>query len=259
MASDFDLRKELVKLQAEFNEKFNKILDGWAPHLGVSDPFAGYPKRNLIYHITPMANYLENIRLLNIYLDVFDGVRLATVAQGPGLRPLGEVAKQLPSVTLISVRNDRTIRETAAFPLLLDKLNKIADPDSVTFFGHTKGVTRNNPAVNIWTEQLYRKNLENLSRTMQLLEKYPVVGSFKRKGRFLNMPRLSTWHYSGTFFWFRNRDLFAKPNWKNVPKTRYGTEAYLSLLFSEKEAGCIFGDAFGDGYDIKTWNKLGLA
>jgi hypothetical protein len=46
-------------------------------------------------------------------------------------------------------------------------------------------------------------------------------------------------HYSGTFFWFRNADVFAR-NWRTVPPIWGGVEAWPGILFTPGECGTIF-------------------
>ena len=214
------------------------------------------PTRNLIYHITPMGNWRWNLAhiLKDRIWELFTGKKAFAVAQGPGLEPLlnvvefmeGMIDLESPDVTIEKIGNHPVLRETHSFPMLLLRASEWT---GYTFYGHTKGVTRgDDPAVKLWTEALYHFNLDNFPA--ELLEQYPVVGAIKRHGTFPNFPRSSRWHYSGTFFWFRNEDLFSKLNWTEVPQTRYGAEAYLSMLFPLDQAGCIAGDKFGDPYKL---------
>ena len=183
--------------------------------------------RNLIYHVTPLEKpkdvWLWNIEKLKENIHIFNGKRIVAVAQGPGMAPLKEVQRVLPGVTLLPLPNDLEIRESASLPFLLSMV-KSGDPNEVTFYGHTKGVTRtDDKSVRLWTQMLYHHNLDRLEEVDASLKKSPCTGSFLRQWTGKNFPKGSTWHYQGTFFWFRNKDLFER-KWNVVPKHRYGAE-----------------------------------
>lgn len=211
---------------------------------------------NLIYHVTPMGSYRWNLELLRERLHIFNGKKIAAVAQGPGLDDIRTVQSLLPGVECAPFDNSPEYRETATLKPLLNAVFS-TNREEATFYAHTKGVTRpNDEAVTKWTLALYQKNLDDMEHITDLLEKYPVVGAFKRYGVFSNFPLGSKWHYSGTFFWFRNRDLVHRPAWRMVPKHKYGAEAYLSLIFSPTEAGVSFCDNAKDLYNLRYVNRI---
>lgn len=218
-------------------------------------------KRNLIYHITPMGNYRWNIYQLQKRLMLFDGKMFAAVAQGNNLAPIEQVRKLLPpKVHMFPVPNDRELRETATLLPLLNRLKAETDDDDITLYAHTKGVTHgNHPAVKLWTEALHFFNLDLLAQVEQLIEKQGggAVGSLIRHGVFDHFPKASKWHYAGTFFWFHNGSLFSKPHWDQVPKMKYGAEAYPSLNFKlKKEAGALFGPSITDLYNYRYLDQI---
>lgn len=213
-------------------------------------------KYNLLYHITPIGNYKWNIEKLLQYWNVFDyGRKAIAIATGKDFDAPEKVIDLFPSqnnTQFFTVDNHPELRETHSFPSLLLKASEWT-VDSSTFYAHTKGVTRkDDPAITLWTEILYYYNLHNIELVQKSLDQFPITGCCKRHGKFSNFPKESTYHYSGTFFWFRNKDLFER-KWIQVPPMRYGTEAYLSLLFKEREAGCLWGNKFHNGYD---WNYM---
>lgn len=226
------------------------------------------PKKNLIYHVTPFGNYLWNLDQLAKRIHLFNGVKLIAVAQGnlkdgTPLTPLSEVKQHLPlGVTAFPVENDINLRETASLLPLLERLHDSAPgADNITFYAHTKGTSRQDEhfkmkeAIRLWTEIMYGQLLDNISGVEAHLEKAPCVGCFKRYGRFGHFPRTSKWHYSGTFFWFRNRDLFLR-SWRDVPRMRYGAEGYLSTLFGPEESACIFGEGVTDLYNVQYLRRV---
>lgn len=206
--------------------------------------------RNLLYHLTPMGDWNWGLEQLLQRIDQFNGRRVIAITYGENLPPASNIIAHLKpyNFEFVTERNDPQLRETVTFPKLLEIASSF-EPGSITFYGHSKGVTRlNNPAVRMWTEALYHYNLDYPNEIQDLLGNFSVVGSFKKEGTFRNLPKGSMWHYSGTFFWFRNDALFTKPFWRKVPKTRYGVEGYLSLLFGTKQAGVFVGPNFHDGY-----------
>lgn len=225
-------------------------------------------KRHLIYHVTPIGNWLWNIEQLSKRIHIFNGCKFIAVAQGllkngEKLMPLSEVKKFLPEGCYsFPVENNIEIRETASLLPLLEQLHDGATQDNdITFYAHTKGTSRQSDpfnlkeAIRLWTEIMYGQLLDNVEGVESYLAKAPCVGCFKRYGRFGHFPSASTWHYSGTFFWFRNRDLFAR-NWREVPRMRYGAEGYLSTLFGPAESSCIFGEGVTNLYDLNYLRRV---
>lgn len=214
-------------------------------------------KLNLIYHVGPIGDsYKWNIEQLLKRIKIFTGKKIVAVAQGYGFDDIESVKRLFPLDTVIlPFENNPIIRETATFKPLLKQLT--SEPDEATFYGHTKGITRGkSEAVKLWTEAMYHYNLDNVVAVQRMLQKFPLVGCYKRYGKFPKMPQNSTFHYSGTFFWFRNLALFSKLGWEKVHQSRYGTEAYLGTLFKESEAGCLFADDIKDPYSVTVQKKL---
>jgi len=224
--------------------------------------------KHLIYHCTPIGNWAWNIAELVKRLHVFSGVKLVAIAQGKlkdgtELPDWHEVRRSLPlTVKCGPFENDTELRETASLEFLLTKLRDLGGRTGQTFYAHTKGTSRGNSppkmqeAIRLWTEIMYSQCLDRIVDVDKILEAHVCCGVFKRYGRFGHFPRTSHWHYSGTFFWFRNQDLFAHPDWKKIPRSRYGAEAYLSTLFPEDKAGCIFGDGITDLYNVNYLRRV---
>lgn len=217
--------------------------------------------RNLLYHVTPMANYRWNIYQLQKRLHLFDGGKmLVAVAQGPGMYPIKTVRRLFPpQVEVFTVDNDKNLRETASFPLLLARA-KEWPKDEITFYAHTKGITHGkDPAVTLWTQALHFFNLDLIQQVEQMFQKkdLSMVGSLVRHGVFDHFPKESKWHYAGTFFWFKNEKIFNLPNWSYVPKMKYGTEAWPSLVAKlQKEAGVLYGPGITDLYNYPYLKQI---
>lgn len=63
----------------------------------------------------------------------------------------------------------------------------------------------------------------------------------------------STWHYSGSWVWYRSARLFTR-NWREIDQFWSGIEPYPSLHFNLDEAGVVFHDKTGDLYSAPMWN-----
>ena len=90
---------------------------------------------------------------------------------------------------------------------------------------------------------------------MRILLSRPCVGTYRVVNlnlggmKFLAQNlRHQSWHYSGTFFWFRNKDVLGNPRAFSVPMSGYAVEFYLSFLFSAEQSACIYRDNRPDPY-----------
>lgn len=132
-------------------------------------------------------------------------------------------------------------------------LKEKAAEDSITFFGHTKGTIHTkdgvykdslSEAVRIWTKACYVENLQDIEKVENLFLKYDLdcLGCFKSVPNPSHFPKeTGDWHYSGSFFWFRNSLLKGKTLDKNYFDHRYAVEGWLSTLVPKEKAGALFG------------------
>ncbi len=212
--------------------------------------------RNLIYHILPVLDndaWKRNISNLLKRIDLFNGRRIVAVAQGSigkqhygrtsysNLASLDQVKREFRDQIdqFLVIDNVPTLCEVVSFPLLLEQVKSV-HPNHVTFFGHSKGVVRPKTSiVHHWTDTLYELNLDYPDLVLDQLAKYSMVGSFKKNVKAFEGSR-STWHYSCTFFWFRNRDLFSKPNYSQIDQQWWGVESWPGCMFSRPESVCLF-------------------
>ena len=219
-------------------------------------------KRNLLFHLYPSGQWMKHIDELGRYRHVFNGKRVFVIAADSSCSDNQAAAREAiqniwpDGVTIFHRENDPELRETATLVDLLQEVESVAE-DEITFYAHSKGTRHaNNPAVKLWTHCLYLFCLGFKSAAEEALLAHPCSGAFKRYGHFSCMPESSEWHYSGAFFWFRNKDLFSK-DWKQVPRIRHGAEAYLSMLFSTAEAHCRFVDGVPESpYDIDCLQRM---
>jgi hypothetical protein len=142
---------------------------------------------------------------------------------------------------------------------MLERLEKYNSDQDVTFSCHGKGVRRSvvgsdDPHDHIfqWIKAMYEVGF-SWNRVEAALKTHGACGAFRRVEK---RPRAKwgPWHYSGTFFWWRNQDVFRR-NWRGVPRHFYGVEAWPGLIFATEEAACLVGDNIGDLYGGDYWKR----
>jgi SAM-dependent methyltransferase len=138
---------------------------------------------------------------------------------------------------VIRVANDPNRREVASFLPLFSRLAAHSAPGHVTLFGHAKGVTRPlSSTARRWVEAFEELYLDYWPVVAELLRRFPVVGAFKKNGAgWPSEESLSDWHFSGSWFWVRNAELFAR-DWTRIDHFWGGIESYPSLHFTSGEA-----------------------
>lgn len=212
----------------------------------------GIRRRNLLYHVHPTREndaWRQNVRQIVRRMRLFNGRRLVGVMTGPGLEPLEAVAHAFApwAVELVPIPNEPLRSECATFRALLPLLYSL-DPSEATFFAHTKGTWNRQLSplgIMYWRNALYHHLLDDFAGVERLLEDHAAVGGCllvlgKGRQRFPSGLRHGSWHYSGTFFWFRHDQVFSHPQWSEIPHDRYGAEAYLGGLLPVEEAATVY-------------------
>lgn len=210
-------------------------------------------RTNMLYHVCPIASnnvWRLNIQQMRRRLHVFTGSKIVAVARDDGLLPLDEVRREFndDSIQYVTVPNDRELREVASFLPLLEMVES-TNPVEATFYAHTKGNSTKDDALGaeMWRNAMYHHLLDHANVCLDLLMTHPCVGTHKMvwppdgKSPFPSgIHNAKKWMYAGTFFWFRNRDVFNQSDWRNVPRDRYGAEAWLGNLFETDSAATVF-------------------
>ena len=234
--------------------------------------------RNLLYHVHPTdrkndlihaAAWRANIRQIAKRLHLFNGRIVVGVMTGPDLEPLSVVRDEFEiygfdsnKIEFICLPNAPLASECTTFRTLLPLL-KSSRNNEVTFFAHTKGSW--NPNISIrrgimyWRNALYHRLLDDFDKVDQVLQTHACVGGCKivpgdGGQRFPSGLNYGSWHFSGTFFWFRHDRLYTHPKWSYVPYDRYGTEAYLGGIFRPEDGVSLYQpdvpEKDGKYYDI---------
>ncbi len=218
-------------------------------------------KRNLIMHVWPISGngvWQQNAALIRRHRDLFTGKRVIAItrnAYGSLLRvdPPDVVREAFgDGFDFIEFDNDPRLREVVSFVPLLERVESQNNREA-TFFCHAKGVTHkpdDGSTIARWTQTMFDVLLD-WPRVKLALNRHSIVGSFRRFMRFGG----SLWHFSGSFYWFRNADVFAR-HWRRIDRTWFGVESWPGKLFASREAECLVGDRCGDLYQPETWTGL---
>ena len=220
--------------------------------------------RHLTFHIWPVKDFGAwqwNCDRLLANANIFNGRRIVAIAADSQSDTPEMVKEYLAGFTdeVIVVPNDTKLREVATWLPMLKLLEPYQSADDVTFSCHAKCVrhriTADNEGSTVfrWTQAMW----ELCSRwdiVQPLLENAATVGAFRRFGPHSHKEGFGPWHFSGTFYWWRNRDSFRR-NWTYAPQKMFGTEAWPGILFREDESAVIACDKVGDLYKLDYWLK----
>lgn len=217
---------------------------------------------NLIYHVTPFDSndtWLKNIAQLRRRWGLFNSQRIVSVATGPNMIPLDRIKPFLPdpAIEWLTFPNSKSMREATSFYPMLEKLSAAAN--EATFYAHAKGVTRGacDCRIRDWRNQMYHHCLDRIDDVKAALLHSSCVGPYRQRhwpGTLRRMthlaPELRTqeWHFAGTFWWFRNKDVLGHPKRFDVPMSGYAVEFYLSHLFTYEQSVCLYRDNPPDPY-----------
>lgn len=215
-------------------------------------PFTESPRLTLMFHVWPHGDgWKRHVEKLQPVLHRFDRLILG-VATDESTATVDEVWEAFGERwEIVAVENDPSpktgLREVATYREILSTLpNGVND---ITFCAHAKGAQSHTAAsepVTWWTDAMYEAILYNVDGVIdEIRNGAAIVGSFRRHGKYLGTKY--KWHYSGTFYAFRNAIAFSN----GVPSYRsrwWGTESWPGDHFPIESSACIFGDRSNDLY-----------
>lgn len=228
--------------------------------------------RHLLFHLWPSRsndNWRWHLEQLRQRQHLFNGRRIcALMVDDPqsDAPPQAEPASLVRELAgdlfdeVIELVNDPTRREVASFEPLFSRVQSL-DPSEVILYAQGKGAGRTaHKTVRRWTEGLYRLYCDHWPLVQKLLRDKPLAGAFKKVGQCWKPEEsLSTWHYSGSWFWVRSADLFARKDWRRIDQFWGGIEPYPSLHFDAEDAATIFWEAPGPNvnlYELNYWDGV---
>lgn len=219
------------------------------------------PVRNLIWHIWPGHgqewNWHWHAELIRHAAPLFDGKIAIGVNTGRGMATLAQVQsvfERVPVTDWIERPAVRSLGETTTFVDLL-QLVQTDSPDAITFRGHCKGVThRPNSVEQEWARLMWAACMD-LGAVHDALRSHIMAGPLKCQEPLVSHQRYR-WFYAGTFFWFRNREIFQR-DWSAMEQTRWYPEAWPGVLCRNDEAACLIHD-FTDGSVLRQnyWRTI---
>lgn len=221
--------------------------------------------RHLTYHLYPAGEVWRwNVQQLLDRLSLFNGRRLIAVATSPATASFAEVCDRFADldVELVEVPNDGTLREMSSYPYLVERMSAYRGLEDATWYGHGKGATSEAwaPGARRWTSAMYQSLLDFWPAVRRELRTACAVGIYRRMRT--GLPESSVrWHYSGTFRWVRNADLYSR-DWSKIDRNWCGSEGHIPKHFSPEETCCLHGE-FGQGglglYLEDSWREWAAA
>lgn len=204
----------------------------------------------MIFHVYPLRgaewNWKWHLDQIVRVAPYFNGRIAIGVGTGPNLAPVADVQRHLEGVPVTDwiVRNNtRQLGETATFPDLLECV-KTDDPNAITFRGHTKGVTHSRTGIEQAWARLMWATCMDLPSVEDALASHLMAGPMKCHEPLVSKQKYR-WFYAGTFYWFRNREIFQR-DWRTMEQTRWYVEAWPGVVCSNAESACLCHD-FTDG------------
>jgi hypothetical protein len=201
--------------------------------------------RHLLFHLYPVGEWKWHAAQIRRRASLFNGRRVVAAALGPETASLGEVRDELDGlgVELVPVRNDPDLKEMAAYPELLETVKDFASPADCHLYAHSKGVVSQRsigPGARRWAEAMWEALADHWPAVARSLQGHAAVGIFRRlwEGPIKTLAR---WHFSGSFRWVRNADLFRR-DWRRMDRTWLGSETHVGLVFGRGESDCLFGE-----------------
>lgn len=216
--------------------------DGYSPLVN--------PTRNMLFHLYPRVgaewNWHWHIEQIRRVAPLFNGKICIGIATGDKLaKP--EVVQRLfdgvPVADWIVRKNTKALGETTTFTDLL-RCVETDDPNTITFRGHTKGVTHRREGIEQpWARLMWATSMD-LQSVEDALASHVMAGPLKCHEPLVSKQPYR-WFYAGTYYWFRNREIFQR-NWQQSEPTRWFSEYWPGLIAKNEESSCLCHD-FTDG------------
>lgn len=217
----------------------------------------GNTKLNFIFHFAPYKNDMfdYHIEKIHEHLPKFNNKKIINIVTGQEFYEPKYVKDRLKGLNIdfTTTINNPSHREAFSFfTNLLPKVESIEE-NEFTFFGHSKSCTNRRQEDRfkiqhrMWTDYCYRYTLDNIDDVIEKMKSYDSYGPFVRTNGLSRAVSDTTWHYSGTFFWFKNSEVFKK-DWSEKRfnyENGYEAEAFIGKMIPQNRGYCSF-DIEGD-------------
>lgn len=221
--------------------------------------------RHLTYHLYPAGPLWRwNVQELVRRISLFNGRRVVAIATDASSAPFAEAAELLQGldVEVLPLNNEPARKELVSHVAMIEMLHPYRGDGDVTWYGHGKGAGSHiyGEGVRRWAQEMYSATLDYWPAVAAALRDHAAVGVFRRVMSPATSPRAS-WHYSGSFRWLRNKDLYRR-NWRAIDPDFYGPETYPGRHFTFGEAACLYGEFAYQGVGLyleQTWTTWAQA
>lgn len=222
-----------------------------------------FTTRDCLYHVYPLGGEAGQVwrKCLGMLLrrsSLFTGMKVIACMTGPNLESPSLVRGMAGphGFTVAEIPNDPALRETKTLLECLP-LFETRDPHRALLCAHAKGVTRpydRGSTVHAWANVCHEVCLDYWPLVEEQLRSHPITGPFKKVGRGFK-GSASSWHYSGSFAWFRSADLFAR-DWRRADRQWWGGESYAGLHYKPDEAGILFCEGSVNELDLYSMPRF---
>ena len=223
-------------------------------------------RRNLLYHVWPCATndiWLRNVRQLRRRMGVFNGRKIVSISTGGNCVDPSDVkaAFDWPGIEWMEIPNEPTYGERVSFGRMLEAIRSLS-PNEITFYAHAKGPTHPGlPSAMWWRNAMYHHLLDDIDAVESALLSKAAVGTFQINTDGTVSPTglaSSSWHFAGTFYWFRHDRIFHDPSWSMIKWDYYASEAWLGSLLHPDLTTSLYqpADFYAPGiwiYDPNWW------
>jgi hypothetical protein len=210
---------------------------------------AQYPTpsvRHLCYHIYPVKGsvWRHRVEQLKRRFGLFNGKRSIAIVVDSSTDSAEDVQTCFKGLKCAFgvFDNDPSLREVKTYEWLFEQLLGDVGPEHATLYGHAKGVHHATDFIaQHWADVLEEVCLDYWPLVAQQLSAYTATGCMKQFDYGPHHgPDHRIWHYSGSWFWFRNDKVLTRPNWRDIPRTWTGIELWPSIHIDRNEGACLW-------------------
>lgn len=216
-------------------------------------------RRNLIMHVYPRrcGKWRRAVAHLLGRWDQFNGRKIVSIATDETTDDPSEVVAAFSDAEIEYriLENSKGLQEVASFQSMLESVQS-RDPNEITLYCHGKGATHEeggNEASHLWLDAMAAACLDYPALVDSVLREKEICGAFRSLGLW-PFPGYHSWHFAGTWFWFRHNAAFGRRDWRNIHPNFMGVEAWPGV-FPQDAGGCLLFDRADTAhlYSVPFW------